>query len=148
MNSDFDAMSDPLSERSTLLLGLACLATQLAHDGAANVPVNVISILSKAAPHLTTALRLLASIGVVTVGIYSTWNSIQKWYTNLGIPSRRGYLFYGPPGTGKTSFCEILAGHFKLDLFIIKLSLESPTEGNFEWLFDSLGEVHCLLGGH
>jgi mitochondrial chaperone BCS1 len=25
-----------------------------------------------------------------------------RWYTNRGIPYRRGYLFHGPPGTGKT----------------------------------------------
>ena len=25
-----------------------------------------------------------------------------KWYMNLGIPYRRGYLLYGPPGCGKT----------------------------------------------
>jgi len=138
-------MSDPLSEKSTLLLSLACLATQLAHEGAANVSVNVISILSKAAPRLTIVLELLASIGVVTVGIYSIWNSIRKWYTIRGIPYRRGYLFYGPPSTGKTSFCETLAGHSKLDLFVTKLSLDSLTEGIFEWLFDSLPEKYIIV---
>lgn len=28
----------------------------------------------------------------------------QHWYTDRGIPYRRGYLLYGPPGCGKTSF--------------------------------------------
>ena len=27
----------------------------------------------------------------------------RRWYSNRGIPYRRGYLFHGPPGTGKTS---------------------------------------------
>ena len=28
--------------------------------------------------------------------------SSEDWYTQAGIPYRRGYLFYGPPGTGKS----------------------------------------------
>ncbi|KAK3093339.1 hypothetical protein FSP39_014256 [Pinctada imbricata] len=27
----------------------------------------------------------------------------QEWYTNRGIPYRRGYILYGPPGCGKSS---------------------------------------------
>lgn len=27
----------------------------------------------------------------------------KRWYTNRGIPYRRGFLLYGPPGTGKSS---------------------------------------------
>jgi mitochondrial chaperone BCS1 len=27
----------------------------------------------------------------------------RRWYSNRGIPYRRGYLLYGPPGTGKRS---------------------------------------------
>jgi chaperone BCS1 len=30
-----------------------------------------------------------------------------RWYSNRGIPYRRGYLFHGPPGTGKTVSAEI-----------------------------------------
>ncbi|XP_078260471.1 mitochondrial chaperone BCS1 [Rhinoraja longicauda] len=30
--------------------------------------------------------------------------SNPKWYTDRGIPYRRGYLLYGPPGCGKSSF--------------------------------------------
>ena len=33
-----------------------------------------------------------------------------KWYTERGIPYRRGYLLYGPPGCGKSSFITALAG--------------------------------------
>ena len=28
----------------------------------------------------------------------------EDWYTQAGIPYRRGYLLYGPPGTGKSMF--------------------------------------------
>ena len=46
----------------------------------------------------------------------------RKWYGNMGIPYRRGYLFHGPPGCGKTSFCQVLAGMFKLDICILSFS--------------------------
>ena len=45
-----------------------------------------------------------------------------KWYADLGIPYRRGYLLYGPPGCGKTSFCQVLAGALRLDVCILTLS--------------------------
>ena len=45
----------------------------------------------------------------------------RRWFTNHGIPYRRGYLFYGPPGTGKSSFSESIAGEFGLDIYIIRI---------------------------
>uniref|UniRef100_A0A7E4WDP8 Mitochondrial chaperone BCS1 n=1 Tax=Panagrellus redivivus TaxID=6233 RepID=A0A7E4WDP8_PANRE len=46
----------------------------------------------------------------------------RKWYTDRGIPYRRGYLFYGPPGTGKTSFITALAAHYGYSICILSLS--------------------------
>lgn len=37
----------------------------------------------------------------------------RRWYSNRGIPYRRGYLLYGPPGTGKSSLSLALAVFFK-----------------------------------
>ena len=51
-----------------------------------------------------------------------TFVQSKDWYTTMGIPYRRGYLFHGPPGNGKTSICHALAGAMKLDICIISLS--------------------------
>jgi mitochondrial chaperone BCS1 len=45
----------------------------------------------------------------------------RMWYTERGIPYRRGYLFHGIPGSGKTSFILALAGALKLDVYILNL---------------------------
>ncbi|MCI0527010.1 MAG: AAA family ATPase [Nitrospira sp.] len=58
------------------------------------------------------------------VGDVENFLSAKKWYTEMGVPYRRGYLFYGPPGTGKTSLCMALAGHFGLDVAAVSLNGE------------------------
>ncbi|KAK1470311.1 hypothetical protein CCUS01_06413 [Colletotrichum cuscutae] len=45
----------------------------------------------------------------------------RKFYTERGIPYRRGYLFYGPPGTGKTSLSLALASYFNLELYLLHI---------------------------
>ena len=51
-----------------------------------------------------------------------TFLNSSKWYTERGIPYRRGYLLHGPPGCGKTSFTQVLAGALKLDMCMLSLS--------------------------
>ncbi|RDB27534.1 putative mitochondrial chaperone BCS1-A [Hypsizygus marmoreus] len=46
----------------------------------------------------------------------------EDWYTEAGIPYRRGYLLYGPPGTGKTSTIYALAGELGLEIYALPLS--------------------------
>ncbi|KAL2883259.1 hypothetical protein SGCOL_001453 [Colletotrichum sp. CLE4] len=61
----------------------------------------------------------------------------RKFYTERGIPYRRGYLFYGPPGTGKTSLSLALASYFNLELYL--LHIPSIREDNdLEDLFTAL----------
>lgn len=67
--------------------------------------------------------------------------SSKKWYTDRGIPFRRGYLLvslphttttersdspcthkYGAPGSGKTSMIQSIAGELGLNVYIVTLS--------------------------
>ncbi|KAJ9151400.1 hypothetical protein NKR23_g3279 [Pleurostoma richardsiae] len=62
----------------------------------------------------------------------------RRWYSNRGIPYRRGYLLYGPPGTGKSSLSLALAGFFKMRIYIVSLSSVSASEENLADLFAEL----------
>ncbi|KAM7204914.1 putative mitochondrial chaperone BCS1-B [Naviculisporaceae sp. PSN 640] len=62
----------------------------------------------------------------------------RRWYSNRGIPYRRGYLLYGPPGTGKSSLSLALAGFFKMRIYIVSLSSPSANEENLASLFAEL----------
>jgi mitochondrial chaperone BCS1 len=46
----------------------------------------------------------------------------EQWYTDMGIPWRRGYLLYGPPGNGKSSLITALAGELKRSVCVLNLS--------------------------
>ena len=46
----------------------------------------------------------------------------ETWYSNKGIPYKRGYLLYGPPGTGKTSIIKAIANTHQLPIFNLDLS--------------------------
>ncbi|GAB1203801.1 hypothetical protein APSETT445_002441 [Aspergillus pseudonomiae] len=45
----------------------------------------------------------------------------RRWYSDHGIPYRRGYLFSGAPGMGKTSLASALAGLFGLNIYVLSL---------------------------
>ena len=66
----------------------------------------------------------------------------RAWYSNRGIPYRRGYLLHGPPGTGKSSLSLSIAGCFHLDIYI--LSLSSIREDGLNRLFAELPQ-HCVI---
>ena len=62
----------------------------------------------------------------------------RRWYSNRGIPYRRGYLLTGPPGTGKTSLCFALAGLFSLSIYVVSLNAKALTEDSLATLFRDL----------
>ena len=62
----------------------------------------------------------------------------RRWYSNRGIPYRRGYLLYGPPGTGKSSLSLALAGFFRMRIYMVSLSSVMATEENLATLFAEL----------
>ncbi|KAK4116907.1 hypothetical protein N656DRAFT_765776 [Canariomyces notabilis] len=69
----------------------------------------------------------------------------QKWYTDRGVPYRRGYLLYGPPGTGKTSFIQALAGELDYSVAMINLSEVGMTDDLLAQLLTQLPEKSILL---
>ncbi|CAI7591878.1 unnamed protein product [Penicillium glandicola] len=68
----------------------------------------------------------------------------RRWYTNRGIPYRRGYLLYGPPGTGKTSLCFAAAGLLGLKLYLLDLNSTALDEDSLSSLFSELPR-RCIV---
>lgn len=70
--------------------------------------------------------------------------STMRWYSDRGIPYRRGYLFYGPPGTGKSSLAFAAAGFLGLNVYMVNLNSQQLTEDALTQLFLTLPR-RCLV---
>lgn len=68
----------------------------------------------------------------------------REWYSDRGIPYRRGYLLYGPPGSGKSSFIFALAGELDYGLATINLSERGMTDDKLAMLLTRLPR-QCIL---
>ncbi|CAL4059031.1 unnamed protein product, partial [Meganyctiphanes norvegica] len=68
-----------------------------------------------------------------------------EWYTNRGIPYRRGYLLHGPPGCGKSSFITALAGNLKLGICVLNLSERGLTDDRLAHLLALVPENSIIL---
>ncbi|KAL3474833.1 BCS1 N terminal-domain-containing protein [Aspergillus californicus] len=68
----------------------------------------------------------------------------RRWYSNRGIPYRRGYLLHGPPGTGKTSLCFAASGLLGLELYLLNLSSKNLDEDELMALFQELPR-RCIV---
>lgn len=59
----------------------------------------------------------------------------RQYFSDCGIPYRRGYLFHGPPGSGKSSFTAALAGHLQCDIYHINLASNTVNDSFLQHLF-------------
>ena len=66
------------------------------------------------------------------------------WYTERGIPYRRGYLLHGPPGCGKSSFITALAGHLEYSICLLNLSDRHLTDDRLNHLLITAPE-QCII---
>ncbi|GAB1610259.1 mitochondrial chaperone BCS1-like [Argonauta hians] len=71
--------------------------------------------------------------------------SSVKWYTDRGIPYRRGYLMYGPPGCGKSSYIMALAGQLDYHICVMNLSERSLTDDRLSHLLTIAPEQSIVL---
>jgi chaperone BCS1 len=62
----------------------------------------------------------------------------QKWYSDRGIPYRRGYLLHGPPGTGKSSLSFAVSGLLGLKLYVLSLASKTLSDAGLASLFEAL----------
>lgn len=52
----------------------------------------------------------------------------ESWYTERGIPYRRGYLLYGVPGGGKSSLIMAVASELRLPIYVMSFSSERMSD--------------------
>lgn len=96
-------------------------------------------------PFSTVVLDEKVKQGLVTDMREYLHQDTRRWYSNRGIPYRRGYLFYGPPGTGKSSLSFAIAGYFKLKIYVVSLNSGSITEDVLGNLFSELPKQCVVL---
>jgi len=69
----------------------------------------------------------------------------ELWYSERGIPYRRGYLLHGKPGAGKSSLVMALASELELSIYVVQLSSENLTDESLLKLMQTMKEQRCIL---
>eukprot|EP00112_Aurelia_sp_Birch-Aquarium-sp1_P004520 Seg1512.6 transcript_id=Seg1512.6/GoldUCD/mRNA.D3Y31 product="Mitochondrial chaperone BCS1" protein_id=Seg1512.6/GoldUCD/D3Y31 len=69
----------------------------------------------------------------------------SKWYTDRGIPYRRGYLLYGPPGCGKSSFIQALAGELQYSICVMNLGERGLSDDRLNHLLSVAPQQSIIL---
>ncbi|GAA5871224.1 hypothetical protein JCM16303_000685 [Sporobolomyces ruberrimus] len=95
--------------------------------------------------------RLLESV-VLDAGVkerivedVKSFMSRGRWYSERGIPYRRGYLLHGPPGSGKSSFIQALAGSIDYNICVLNLSERGLTDDKLNHLLANAPERSIVL---
>lgn len=71
--------------------------------------------------------------------------SSAQWYTERGIPYRRGYLLYGPPGCGKSSFINAIAGELEYSICLLSLSDKGLSDDRLQHLLSIAPHESIIL---
>ncbi|KZS93364.1 hypothetical protein SISNIDRAFT_507177 [Sistotremastrum niveocremeum HHB9708] len=71
--------------------------------------------------------------------------SRREWYTDRGVPYRRGYLLHGPPGSGKSSYIQALAGSLSYDICLLNLSERGLTDDKLNHLLSNAPDRSFIL---
>lgn len=69
----------------------------------------------------------------------------SSWYSDRGIPYRRGYLLHGPPGCGKSSFITALAGELERGICVLNLSERGLTDDRLNHLLAVAPQQSIIL---
>ena len=69
----------------------------------------------------------------------------SQWYTDRGIPYRRGYLFHGPPGCGKSSYIMALAGELEYSICLLNLSERGLSDDRLNHLLSTAPQQSVVL---
>ncbi|XP_076282626.1 mitochondrial chaperone BCS1 [Lasioglossum baleicum] len=69
----------------------------------------------------------------------------SAWYSDRGIPYRRGYLLHGPPGCGKSSFITALAGELEHGICVLNLSERGLTDDRLNHLLAMAPQQSIIL---
>jgi hypothetical protein len=69
----------------------------------------------------------------------------EKWYNDVHLNWKRGYLFEGEPGCGKTTAIKCIAQYFGLDIYFVRLNLVH-TDQQLNMLFNAIRRVgKCMI---
>ena len=69
----------------------------------------------------------------------------SQWYTDRGIPYRRGYLLHGPPGCGKSSYIMALAGELEYSICLLNLSERGLSDDRLNHLLSTAPQQSIVL---
>lgn len=71
------------------------------------------------------------------------WRNNRDWYTQRGLPWKRGWILYGPPGTGKTALVRAFAEDEDMPLFVFSLGEMMNAELQRSWA-EMQSHVPCI----